>query len=45
MSAINRMQRLRDKRRAAGLVKLELWIKPEWRERILAFIEYIKKSS
>jgi hypothetical protein len=32
----------RDKKRNAGLIKLELWIKPEWKLKIQEFVEKLK---
>lgn len=39
-----RVNALRDKRRASGLVRLEIYIKPEWRELIINFVESLKKT-
>ena len=38
-----RVQKLRDKRRAAGLIKLEIWTRPEHREQIKEYADQLNK--
>jgi hypothetical protein len=40
-----RVQALRDRRRAAGLIKIERWVKPEWIQAIDEFIKKLEKDS
>ena len=36
------MRRLREQRKAAGLVKIEVWVKPEYRERVQKYVKRLK---
>ena len=32
----------RDRRKAQGLVRIELWVKPEWKQAIIEFVNKLK---
>lgn len=37
-----RQAALREKRHKEGLIRIELWIRPEWKEVIKKLLEYLK---
>ena len=37
-----RVKRFRDKKKKSGLVKVEIWVKPEFREQLLAFAKELR---
>jgi len=37
-----RVQRFRDKQKQSGLVKVEIWVKPELREQLLVYAKELR---
>jgi hypothetical protein len=38
----DRVQRHRDKQKQSGLVKVEIWVKPEFREQLLVYAKELR---
>ena len=38
----DRVQRFRDKQKQSGLVKVEIWVKPEFREQLLVYAKELR---
>ena len=38
----DRVQRHRDKKKQSGLVKVEIWVKPEFREQLLVYAKELR---